>query len=72
MYLTYIKSIRHSRIEKAGETSWLHLGGMVSATKPSWVMVDLCNKTFYVVVFQTKERHGVIFEICHVSKLMRQ
>ena len=55
--------IRHSRIEKAGEISLLHVGGMVSATKPSWVVVGLCNKTFYVVVFQTKERRGVVFEI---------
>jgi hypothetical protein len=53
--------IRHSRIEK--EISLLHVGGMVSATKLSWVVVGLCNKTFYVVVFQTKERHGVVFEI---------
>jgi uncharacterized protein with GYD domain len=36
---------------------------MVSATKPSWVAVGLCNKTFYVVVFQTKERRGVVFEM---------
>ena len=53
--------IRHSRIAKAGEISLLHVGGMVSATKPSWVVVGLCDKTFHVLVFQTKERRGVVF-----------
>lgn len=56
----YKECIRHSRIEKVGEIISLHVGGMVSATKPSWVVVGLCNKTFYMVVFQTKERLGVV------------
>jgi hypothetical protein len=51
---------------------WFWLFPAVPTERTSWVMVGLCNKTFYVVVFQTKERRGVVFEICHVSKLMRQ